>query len=229
MGRAIALTLAEAGYDLILHAHRSGDALQRLKDLLEAQGTRVWLESADFESDDSVDALLVRLSATHTRLDALVHNAGLFERRLIEDIDRAAFRRMLTVNLEVPFLLTRGLLPLLKQAPSPAVVHISDIGGALPNPGYAHYAVSKAGLDMLTRALAVELAPQVRVNAVAPGFISLDEDTPEEARARLLARVPLGRQGEFEEVARTVCFLLQSASYVTGQVLAVDGGRSSRR
>lgn len=229
MGSAIAETLAQAGYDLILHANRTFDTLPTLATRLAQHGARVWLEPADFLDETAVDGLIARLLATHSRLDALVHNAGLFERAPFETIDRRAFRRMLTVNLEVPFLLTRGLLPLLMAAPAPAVVFVSDICGERPNPAYAHYSVSKAGLDMLTRALAVELAPHVRVNAVAPGFIGLSDDTPPEVRARYLARVPLTREGTFEEVARTVRFLLQDGAYITGQVLAIDGGRSARR
>jgi pteridine reductase len=106
------------------------------------------------------------------------------------------------------------------------VVHVTDIAAERPLPAYAHYSVSKAGLLMLTRALAVELAPTVRVNAVAPGTVMFPEDFDEATRARFLARIPLAREGSAADVASAVAYLVCDAPFVTGQVIAVDGGRS---
>src|SRR5690606_29568455 len=137
------------------------------------------------------------------------------------------YRSMQAINLEAPFFLTQALLPLLERGRSPLVLHIGDIGGERAEPGYAHYAVSKAGLVMLTRALAVELAPRIRVNAVSPGTVAFPEAMDEEARREILARIPMGREGDCEDVARAAVFLALEAPYVTGQILAVDGGRSA--
>lgn len=227
LGRAIALGLAQAGYDLALHAHRSRDSLESLAAEARALGREVSVHFADLASEAGQEQLAGELRARAPALDAVVHNAGIFESVPVAAIDRARWRRLLALNLEAPFFLTRALLPALEAAPAPAVVHLTDIGGERPMPGYTHYSVSKAGLLMLTRALAVELAPRVRVNAVSPGTVIFPEDFDEATRAAMLRRIPLGREGDPEDVARAVLFLLRDAPYVTGQVINVDGGRSS--
>ena len=134
---------------------------------------------------------------------------------------------MQAINLEAPFFLTQALLPSLKKSDRACVVNITDIGGERPVTEYAHYSVSKAGLLMLTRALAVELAPAVRVNAVSPGTVAFPENFTEDERRHHLRRVPMAREGKVEDAAQAVAFLAK-APYVTGQVLAIDGGRSAR-
>lgn len=227
LGQATALALARAGYDLVLHANRSRVALDSVATEARALGRRVETVLADLSQPSAVDALARTVAASAPRLDVLVHNAGLFEAVPFERIDREQYRRMQAVNLEAPFFLTQALLPNLRAARPAAVVHVADIAGERPLPGYAHYSVSKSALLMLTRALAAELAPDVRVNAVSPGTVLFPEDFDAETRARFLARIPLGREGSAEDVARTILFLVRDAPYVTGQALAVDGGRSS--
>jgi len=224
LGRAIALELARAGHDVVLHANAS--PLDEVADAVAKLGRRAHVERADLADAAQVDALAARVAAAHPALDVVVHNAGVFESISFSGITRAQYRRMLAINLEAPFFLTQGLLPSLSRAPAPSVVHITDIGGERPLPRYAHYSVSKAGLSMLTRALAVELGPAVRVSAVAPGTVVFPADFDEAARARFLARIPLQREGSAEDVAHAVRFLVE-APYVSGHVLAVDGGRGS--
>jgi pteridine reductase len=228
VGRAVAEALGRAGYDLALHANRSVDALDAQAEELRALGRRVTVYAADLSRPEAVDALGARVRADHPTLDVLVHNAGIIEPRPFEHTSRAEFQRMLGVNLEAPFFLTQALLPSLRAGTSPLVVHLTDIGGERPVSGFAHYAVSKAGLIMLTRALAVELAPHVRVNGISPGVVAFPESTPPAEREAILGRVPLGREGSVEDVARAVLFLAREAPYITGQVLAVDGGWSAR-
>ncbi|MBF5041524.1 SDR family oxidoreductase [Aggregicoccus sp. 17bor-14] len=228
IGTAIARALARAGYDLALHANRSVAPLEALAEELRAAGTRVSLHTADLSSPDAVDALARELLARYPALDVLVHNAGLFERAPFATVTRAQYRHMQAVNVEAPFFLTQGLLPALKAAPAPLVVHLTDIGGERPVPQYAHYSVSKAALLMLTRALAAELAPHVRVNGISPGTVLFPEDFDEAQRKEVLARIPMGRTGGVEDIARTVVFLAKDTTYITGQVLAVDGGRSAQ-
>jgi pteridine reductase len=227
IGRAVARALGQAGYDVALHAHRSVDALAPLAEELRGLGRQVSLYSADLSDARAVDALGARVRAEHPALDVLVHNAGLFERVPFGGISREQYRTMLAVNLDTPFFLTQALLPSLRAGSHPLVVHITDIGGERPVPEYAHYSVSKAGLIMLTRALAVELAPHIRVNAVSPGTVAFPENFDAQAREAVLRRIPMGREGSVEDIARTVVFLAREAPYITGQVFAVDGGRSA--
>ncbi|MBU8898029.1 SDR family oxidoreductase [Corallococcus sp. M34] len=228
VGSAVARALGRAGYDLALHAHRSVASLESLATELRSLGRQVTLYSADLADPDAVDALGARVRQEHPALDVLVHNAGLFERIDFASISRAAYRRMLGVNLDAPFFLTQALLPSLLAGKDPLVVHLTDIGGERPVSQYAHYSVSKAGLIMLTRALAVELAPRVRVNGISPGTVAFPEDFDEAARHAILQRIPLGREGSVEDIARTVVFLAREAPYITGQIIAVDGGRSAQ-
>ncbi|MCP3099708.1 SDR family oxidoreductase [Myxococcus sp. K15C18031901] len=226
VGSAVARALAHAGYDLALHANRSIVPLEALAEELRALGRRVTLHAADLGQPDAVELLAARVREAWPALDVVVHNAALYERVDFAAITRAQYHTMLAVNLDAPFFLTQALLPALHAGKDPLVVHITDIGGERPVSHYAHYSVSKAGLLMLTRALAVELAPRVRVNAVSPGVAAFPESFDEAAREEVLRRVPMGRSGTVEDIARTVVFLAREAPYITGQVIAVDGGRS---
>lgn len=228
IGSAVARALARAGYDLALHAHRSLGPLESLAEELRGLGRRITLHTADLSSPDAVDALGAEVREAWPALDVVVHNAGLFERVDFASITRAQYRTMQAVNLDAPFFLTQALLPSLRAGTDPLVVHITDIGGERPVSRYAHYSVSKAGLIMLTRALAVELAPHVRVNAISPGTVAFPVDFDAQAREEMLERIPMGREGSVEDVARTVVFLAREAPYLTGQVIAVDGGRSAQ-
>jgi pteridine reductase len=228
IGSAVARGLGRAGYDLALHAHRSVKPLEALAEELRGLGRKVSLYAADLSDPQAVDELGARVRADHPALDVLVHNAGMYERVAFESITREQYRKMLAVNVDTPFFLTQALLPSLRAAAQPLVVHITDIGGERAVSHYAHYSVSKAALLMLTRALAVELAPHVRVNAVSPGTVAFPESLDAAAREALLQRVPMGREGSVEDIARVVVFLAREAPYMTGQVLTVDGGMSAQ-
>ena len=227
VGKAIAFALARAGYDVILHANRSRRSVEELAAEIRAIGREAYVVSADLCDPDEVDRLAAGVKAMHPSIDLLVHNAAIFVPRPFEEIGRDEYREMLAINLDAPFFLTQGLLPSLHAATSPSVIHVTDIGGERPLPGYAHYSVSKAGLVMLTKALAVELAPRIRVNAVAPGTVVFPDDYGPREREAILRRIPLGCEGTAEDVAKAVVFLAKDAPYVTGQVIAVDGGRST--
>ncbi|MDC0712797.1 SDR family oxidoreductase [Stigmatella sp. ncwal1] len=227
VGRAVARALSQAGYELALHAHRSLQELEVLAEELRGLGGRVTLYPADLSNPQEVDALGARVRAAHPVLDVVVHNAGLYERVPFEAITREQYRTMLGVNLDAPFFLTQALLPALRAAPSPLVVNITDIGGERAVSHFAHYSVSKAALIMFTRALATELAPQVRVNAISPGTVAFPESFTAAEREAVLQRIPMQREGGVEDIARTVVFLAREAPYITGQVFAVDGGRSA--
>lgn len=226
LGKAIALGLAGAGYDLALHVHQSTEGAEEVAGKARALGRSVTVYRADLGSPRGVESLASTLREAHPAIDVLVNNAGIFERLAFEDITREHYHRMMGINLEAPFFLTQALLPALRAAPSPLVVNLTDIAAERAESHYAHYSASKAGLIMLTRALAVELAPRVRVNAVSPGTVIFPEGFDEATRQAHLARVPLGRVGSAEDVARVVVFLAREAPYISGQVIAVDGARS---
>ena len=155
LGRATAHALAEAGYDLILHAHRSIAGLSEVRAAVEASGRTVHNVQADLSTPEGVEHVAATVRSVAASLDVIVHNAGIFERVAYEAITREQYRAMQAINLEAPFFLTQALLPLLRAAPAPSVIHLTDIGGERAVSRYAHYGVSKAGLVMLTRQLAV--------------------------------------------------------------------------
>lgn len=230
LGREIALTLAGAGFDLVLHYNRSQDSAEQLALQIRALGREASLIQADLGATSGCEALVSAVKARWGGVDVLVNNAAIWERRALGQIDAAAWDRMQAINSRAPFLLTVGLLDGLQNSALPgggAVVNITDIGGERPPPGFTHYVVSKAALIMLTRAMAIELAPRVRVNAVSPGPVMLPEGTSPADREAILATVPMGREGSAADIARAVRYLVLDAPYVTGHVLAVDGGRSA--
>jgi len=227
VGRAVALGLARAGYDLLLHVNQSIAGAQAVALEARALGRTAEVLVADLSQGAGVDQLAARVLAQYGVLDVLINNAGLFEKVPFGAITRAQYARMQAVNVEAPFFLTQGLLPALQRSRSAVVINLTDVAGERPVRGYAHYSVSKAGLIMLTRALAIELAPGIRVNGVSPGTVLFPEDFPEDQRAGIRRRIPMGVEGTAEDIARTVVFLCTDAPYITGQILAVDGGRSS--
>ncbi len=207
LGQAIAHRLHQAGYELILHLHRSAS---------ELPGRIV---RGDLSDRAAVEKIVDHVD----RLDLLVNNAAGFHPSTLENAlqDWDELRKL---NLDAPMLLSLGLADRLKASRG-AIVNIADIYGELPLKGHLPYCVTKAGVVMLTRCLALELAPEVRVNAVAPGAALPPSGAPPEYEEKLKQRIPLQRVGGAESIAETVLFLAQ-ADFVTGQVLRVDGGRT---
>jgi pteridine reductase len=223
IGRAIALALADAGYDVLVHAfHSKSDALATARDI-SARGSSARICIEDLSTRAGVEALLTEARDATDSLDALVCSAALFEKQALADLTRDGFARMAALNVAAPLFLAQGLVPALQKA-SGVVVNLLDSFERVP-PGFAAYAATKAALESVTRALAIELAPDVRVVGVRPGLIDIPGWVSDDARVRMLSRVPQGRLGTADEVARAVTWLCSEASYVTGHVLDVDGGR----
>lgn len=227
IGAEIVRSLHGAGVDIALHYHTSERDARALSDELERLrpgSTRLF--QADLRDAAAIEAMVRSASGTFGRLDVLVNNASNFLETPIGSIDDSAWNALLDVNLKAPLLLAQAAAPRLRDSRG-CIINISDIYATVPRAGYAAYAASKAGLVMLTRTLALELAPSVRVNAIAPGAILWpDSDPNEEARAAVLAKIPLGHTGDPVDIANTVLFLARDAHYVTGQVIRVDGGRA---
>jgi pteridine reductase len=212
VGNAIARELARAGWRVA--AHYRTHLPRRFDAALQA----------DLAQPDGPGALAASFRGAFDRLDLLVNSAAAFEPLALEETDAAAFDEQMNLNARAPLLLTRALAPLLRRTRG-AVVNVADVGGGLVAwRGFAAYAASKAALVRLTECLALELAPEVRVNAVAPGTVLWPDRYPESRRRALVRRIPLGRAGTPEDVAAAVRYLA-NAPFVTGAVLPVDGGR----
>jgi len=229
IGRAIAGHLHGIGFDIALHYHRSASSAQALADELCARRPdSCQLFQADLHDSAQLAALAAALVTRYAAVELLVNNASGFEPTPIETCSAAQFENLLATNLTAPYFLIQGLLPRLRAGRA-CIVNLLDVHIDRPLPGYNAYGAAKAGLASLTRSLAVELAPEIRVNGISPGAILWPEagDTfDEEARARVLAKTPLQRLGDPEDIARAVAFLASDAPFMTGQVIVVDGGRS---
>lgn len=227
LGAACARRLHQAGYRVLLHyQHSETAALALVAELNQSRAESALALRADLAVMAEVSALAQQVLALAPELDGLINNAAQFFPGHVADVTEHDWNRLFDSNLKAPFFLTQLLLPALTAAQG-SVVNIVDIYAQRPLRGYPVYSVSKAALQAMTQALARELAPIVRVNAVAPGAILWPETgSSEAAKAELLERVALQRCGEAEDIARAVGYLLQEAVYTTGQTLTVDGGRS---
>ena len=227
VGAAICRRLHAAGATLAVHYRSSAAEAQALSDELNS----LRAESAEiFQAELLDNAELPKLVATvikkFGRLDALVNNASSFYATPLAMVNEQQWHDLLGTNLRAPLFLAQAAATELRQRQG-CIVNIADIHAERPMQGHLLYSVAKAGLAALTRALAQELAPQVRVNAVAPGVILWPENwVDEDQRSKIVAHTLLKREGQPDDIARTVLFLIQDAPYVTGQIIAVDGGRS---
>jgi len=226
LGQVIALALGRAGADLLVHYHRSDEGANDTVERATALGRKARALAADLSDPASIESLARLISADNGRLDILVHCAADYERLPLADITPEKWDGMLDLNLRGPVLLTRALLPLLSRSSMASVVNIVDVAAIKPWANHLHYAVSKAGLAAATRALALELAPGIRVNAVAPGTSLPAVWQTEESLSAIRARTPIRRLATGEEVAAAVVFLAGGPASLTGQVIAVDGGLS---
>jgi pteridine reductase len=227
VGRAIALELARGGADVVVHCHSSRHEAEQVAAEISAMGRRSTVVQGDLSQSGYIERVF-READAFGPVDVLVLSAGLFERRAFGDIDEPSLRRMLDVDFVGPFLCAQQAAKRMSSRGGGDIVTLCDVGGtSLAWKGYAHYCSAKAALAMLTRVLAVELAPAIRVNGVAPGAVSFPVHEDAATRARVLARVPMGREGEPDDVARTVRFLVEGPRYITGAILPVDGGRSA--
>jgi NAD(P)-dependent dehydrogenase (short-subunit alcohol dehydrogenase family) len=223
LGRAVALRLAEEGADLVIHHGNSHAEAQETVGEIEKLGRRAVALSADLRKVDEIRRLFVAVAKEFGRLDILVNSAANFLPGSIVSTTEEIWDASLNTNLRAGFFCAQAAAPLLRRTKG-AIVNFADAGGLMGWPGYIPHSISKAGVVMLTKVLAKALAPEVRVNAIAPGTITMPGDPPEwEADFAKLA--PLGRTGTPSDIADAVLFLV-GAKFMTGQVVIMDGGRT---
>lgn len=227
IGAATITALHERGCDVMLHYNSSRESAQHLADELNAKRSEsAALAQADLSSPAGVASLAEQVSARFGRLDVLVNNASRFYPTAAGETQAWQWDDLINSNLRGPYFLVQALLGELRTAGG-SVINILDVHADRPMKGHAVYCISKAGLAMMTRALAQELGPSIRVNGVAPGAILWPENEPDAAEKQaVLGRTALGRLGDPSDIASAVVYFALDAPYVTGQILAVDGGRS---
>jgi 3-oxoacyl-[acyl-carrier protein] reductase len=228
IGKAIALRLARQGADVAFSYRGNAEAAKATAAEVEAIGTKALAVQGDVRDPESAEAVVKAALEAFGKVDILVNNAGVTRDDLIMRMTAEAWREVLETNLFGAFWMTKAVTRPMLRARAGRIVNITSVSGQAGQMGQANYSSAKAGLIGLTKATARELASRgITVNAVAPGFVltELTQDLPDNLKAEITSRTPLGRFGTTEEVADAVAFLASDeAGYITGQVLAVDGG-----
>jgi pteridine reductase len=219
--------LAEKGMTLAIHYHASSQGAEELRQEIRAAGGRAACFQADLSKPAAARELPMRVAAELGGLDVLVNSAAIMQRLRFDETTPEQWDTILDLNLRSVFFCTQGAVPYLRSAQG-KVVNLADLAGLEPWPGFAAHSISKAGVVMLTKVMALSLAPEVTVNAIAPGAVLVPEDYPQEERDRLARSTPLRRLGSPSDVVAALLYLLEDGDFLTGQVLVVDGGRFLR-
>jgi pteridine reductase len=226
VGRAIALALGARGMQVVVHFNGSRTGADETARLITAAGGQAIVEQADLTQLAAADGLVDRAVAWRGALAALVNSAAIMVRTPVGETGESDWDTMFAINVRAPYFLSQRAAPALAAAQG-AIVNIADLAAFESWPAYVPHGMTKAAVVQMTRAMALALAPGVRVNAVAPGVVLLPEGWSEEGAEHLRSTTPLRRLGSPEDVAQAVVFLLE-ARYVTGEVVRVDGGRHIR-
>ncbi len=224
LGQAIALAMAEAGAQIALtYLNSANEAAQTVSEI-ERKGTKGLAVRCDVRQEASVAQAVAAVLDKFGRLDVLINNAGTFAAARFEEITAAQWDDIFATNVRGPFLVSKYCVPALRAVRG-RIIHLGSLGGLKPWANHAHYSSSKAALHMLTRAMANALAPEIAVNCVAPGTIDLEDSkySPEFMR-REAQRTPMNRNGTAQELADAVLYFATASSFITGQILIVDGG-----
>jgi NAD(P)-dependent dehydrogenase (short-subunit alcohol dehydrogenase family) len=221
LGRAVAVALASAGADVALSFRESALGAAETAEAVRRLGRRVYVGPADARCKGQMARFVDDAAQALGGLDVLVNNAGVFRRVEVDDLSEEWLDEAFDVNVKAAVLASRAAVPHMRRRGGGAIVNVASVGGIRPWKAYLPYCASKAALIMATRSLALALAPEIRVNAVAPGILDPPGGTEE-----LRSRIPLRRFGQHEEAVEATIFLAAGASYTTGEVLTVDGGRA---
>ena len=228
IGKSVAERFAKEGYNLVLNYVSENTDIESIKNNFKEYGNEVLILKADVSKFDECENLVKETIAKFGKIDVLVNNAGITKDGLIAMMKEEAFDRVIDINLKGTFNMTRNIVPYMMKKRCGNIVNISSVVGVAGNAGQSNYAASKAGIIGFTKSLAKELsARNIRVNAVAPGFIDTDMTSvlTDKVKENIYAQIPLKRMGDAKEVANVVYFLSNDeSSYITGQVINVDGG-----
>ncbi|MBA3672985.1 MAG: SDR family oxidoreductase [Gemmatimonadaceae bacterium] len=227
VGRAIAIALGARGMHVVVHHHEASVGAAETVRAIVHQGGEATPARADLLDSSACETLVDRVLAAHGRLDLLVNSAAMMVRTPVGETGVAEWDAMFALNVRAPYFLSQRAAPALRAVQG-SIVNIADLAAFESWPAYVPHAMTKAAVVQMTRGLAHALAPQVRVNAVAPGVVMLPDGWGEADAERLRRTTPLQRLGTPEDVARAVLYLAEAA-YVTGETLIVDGGRHVRR
>ncbi len=224
IGKACALHLAQAGYNVVINYAGNEEAAKQTVSELEALGVKAEAVKFDISNHDEAQEAVAKIIEKYGRIDVLVNNAGITRDGLFMRMSKENWDAVINTNLTGAFNVTQPVIKVMMKQRSGAIVNMASIVGIYGNAGQANYAAAKAGLIGFTKSLAKELASRnIRVNAVAPGFVQTDM-TKSLDSAQISEHIPLKRLGDADDIAGAVKFLAVDATYVTGQVLQVDGG-----
>jgi pteridine reductase len=226
VGRVIALALGARGMHVVVHHHGSAEGAERTAQMIATEGGTASVAQADLTVPAEAERLIDDVLAHHGELHTLVNSAAIMLRTPIGEVSLADWDEMFALNVRAPFFLAQRAAPALRAAGG-TIVNIADLAAFETWPAYVPHGTTKAAVVQMTRGLARALAPEVRVNAVAPGAVLLPESWTDEDAERLRVTTPLRRLGSPEDVAQAVLYLVD-AQYVTGEVIRVDGGRHIR-
>lgn len=228
IGKQIAITLAKEGYDIALNYRSKTDELVKVKEEIESYKVKCLLVQGDVSNYEDTEKIAKETIDEFGKIDVLINNAGITKDMLLLRMKKEDFESVLDVNLVGTFNMTKNVANYMMKARQGRIINVSSVVGVSGNAGQANYAASKAGIIGFTKSLAKELASRnILVNAVAPGFIGTDMTNvlKDDVKDKILEQIPLKRIGKAEEVAKVVKFLASSdSSYITGQVINIDGG-----
>lgn len=228
IGKAIALTLAASGANVVINYTSSKEAADAVVEEAKALGVSAVAVKADVSKSEEVESLVKEVLNHFDSIDILINNAGITRDNLIIRMTEEDFEKVIDTNLKGAFLCTKSVGKIMIKQKSGKIINMSSVVGIIGNAGQSNYAAAKAGLIGFTKSMAKELAKRgITVNAIAPGFIETDmtAELPEKAKEEFMRNVPLGRSGKPEDVANAVLFLSSKYSdYITGQVINIDGG-----
>ena len=225
IGKACALKLAQAGYDVVINYAGNDEAANKTVEEIKALGVEAEAFKFDISNQESVDENIAKIIEKYGRIDILVNNAGITRDDLFIRMDSDKWNSVINTNLNSAFYVSKPVIKVMMKQRSGAIVNMSSVVGVYGNIGQANYSAAKAGLIGFTKSLAKELGSRnIRVNAIAPGFIATDMTKDLANTEEMMKLIPLKRMGTPEDIACAVKFLTVDSTYITGQVLEVDGG-----
>ena len=226
LGKQIALALGRSGYDVVVNYHSSRSGAAETAALIRKLGQRSAAIRADISKSSQVSAMVKKALSQFGRIDLLVNNSAVYRRANLRETTDKVWDEALGTNLKGTFLCCRAVAPQMLKQGGGRIINIASLGGLQPWKEHLPYSVSKAGVIMLTRILARELAPTIQVNALAPGTIIMKGEESIEVSLTPVGKIPLRKYGKPSDIADMVLFLALKSTYITGQVIAIDGGRS---